>query len=243
MYAINPIISIFAPIIAGGLATSHIIYLWVICIISFTIVFGFTFKQEDFSITYSLRESFKVLAPIRIPIFIEGVWEAVLFAFIPLSTLHFISSPAGYGQYLGYLSLIGTTAGLLLGHYSEKLGKRSFLLWPISITLALATIGLFYGLQSLTVWIVVTSIIQFVVPIFWNITTALMIDQNFDLKVAFPGREVVLAFGRMIGLIFTYICVIKSQPGLLLIILSLVILSLPTYLHYHTNISKKYSYL
>lgn len=242
MYAVNPVISIFAPIIAGGLAMSHINYLWAICLTSFVVAFWFTSKQTDFSLSYSLKKSIEVLAPIRVPIFIEGVWEAVLFAFIPLSTLHFISSPAGYGQYLGYLSLIGTVAGLLLGHYSDKLGKRSFLLWPVSITLSLATLGLWYGLQSLFTWVVITSIMQFVVPIFWNLTTALVVDQDLDLKVVFPGREVILALGRMLGLIFTYLCVTNDQPGFLLITLSLVILLLPTYLHYHSKITKKYSY-
>jgi hypothetical protein len=243
MYAINPAISIFAPIIAGGLAVSQINYLWVLCVLSFIVVFGYTATPEDFSISYSLKKSYKILAPVRVPIFIEGIWESVLFAFIPLSTLHFITSPAGYGQYLGYLSLIGTIAGLLLGHYSDKLGKRSFLLWPICIILSFSTIGLFYGLKTLAIWVLFTSIIQFVLPLFWNITTALLIDQNLDLKVAFPGREVILALGRMIGLIFTYVCIINSQQGLLLVILSIVIMILPIYLYYHANISKKYSYL
>lgn len=243
MYAVNPAISIFAPIIAGGLAVSQINYLWILCILSFIIVFGYTSKPEDFSITYSLKESIKVLAPVRVPIFIEGIWESVLFAFIPLSTLYFIMSPAGYGQYLGYLSLIGTIAGLLLGHYSDKLGKRSFLLWPICIILSLSTIGLFFGLKSLAIWVLFTSIIQFILPLFWNITTALLIDQNLDLKVSFPGREVILALGRMAGLIFTYLCIMYSQQGLLLAVLSIVIMGIPIYLYYHTNISKKYAYL
>jgi hypothetical protein len=243
MYAINPIISIFAPILAGGLAVSNIKYLWLICIFSFLGVIFYTSQPEDFSILYSLKDSFKKLAPVRIPILIEGFWESVLFAFIPLYTLHFISSPAGYGQYLGYLSLIGTFAGLLLGHYSDKLGKRSFLLWPICIALAISTVGLIYGIKSLTIWIIFTSIIQFIVPLFWNITTALLIDQNLDLKVVFPGREIVLATGRMMGLIFTYISIINSQINFLLFTLGLVIMVLPVYLYYQQNVSKKYSYL
>lgn len=81
------------------------------------------------------------------------------------------------------------------------------------------------------------------IPIFWNISTALMIDQNLDLKVAFPGREIVLAFGRLLGLAFTYICIINSQINLLLISLALVILALPAYLYYESKITKRYMYL
>lgn len=243
MYAVGPAISIFAPIIAGFLATTNINLLWILSLVSFGLAYGLTFKQTDFSVSYRVTKSLAILAPVRVPIFLEGVWESVLFAFIPLSTLHFISSPSGYGQYLGYLSLIGTIAGLLLGRYSDKLGKRSFLLLPICLVLSLATVGLFFGLSSLFVWIVVTSLIQFTVPIFWNITTALMVDQNLDLKVAFPGREIVLAFGRLVGLAFTYICILNSQTTFLLIALALIILALPIYLYYQSKVSKKYKYL
>lgn len=242
MYAISPAISIFAPIIAGLLATSNINYLWFISLLSFGLAYSLTFRQTDFKITYQIIGSLRSIKAVRIPIFLEGIWEAILFAFIPLSTLHFISSPAGYGQYLGYLSLIGTIAGLLLGHLSDKIKKRSFLLTPISLILAFATVGLIFGLKSFSIWILITSLIQFMVPIFWNISTALMIDQNLDLKVAFPGREIVLAFGRLLGLAFTYICIINSQINLLLIVLALVILTLPVYLYYESKITHRFVY-
>ena len=242
MYAVSPIISIFAPLLAGILATAHINYLWLISLLSFGLAYGLTFRQNDFTISYSLTHSLREIRSVRIPIFLEGIWESIIIAFIPISTLHFITTTAGYGQYLAYLSLVGTIAGLLLGHFSDKIGKRSFLLTPISIILALSTFGLIFGLKSLPHWIVVTSIIQFMIPVFWNITTALMVDQNLDLKVAFPGREIVLASGRLLGLAFTYICIINSQINLLLITLALVILSLPIYLHYQSRVSKQFVY-
>ena len=242
MYAVSPVISVFAPLLAGFLATYHINYLWMISLLSFCLAYAFTFKQVDFKITYRLSQSLQSIRAIRIPILIEGIWESVIFAFIPLSTLYFISSPAGYGKYLAYLSLVGTIAGLLLGHFSDKSGKRSYLLTPITLILSLSTIGLIFGLKSLPIWIIITSIIQFMIPIFWNITTALMVDQNLDLKVAFPGREIVLAFGRLLGLAFTYICITNSQINLLLIVLALVILSLPVYLYYQSKITKQFAY-
>lgn len=242
MYAISPIISIFAPLLAGALATAHINYLWLVSLFSFGLAYALTFRQTDFAISYSFTHSLRAIRSVRVPILLEGIWESVIFSFIPISTLHFITTTSGYGQYLAYLSLIGTIAGLLLGHFSDKIGRRSFLLTPISIILSLATAGLIFGLKSLSLWIIVTSIIQFMVPVFWNITTALMIDQNLDLKVAFPGREIVLAFGRLLGLAFTYICILNSQINFLLIVLALVILSLPLYLYYQSNISKQFVY-
>lgn len=242
MYAVSPAISIFAPLLAGSLAMSNINNLWLICLLSFFLAYYLTSKQTDFQITYNIRTSIQAIRATRIPILLEGIWESVLFAFIPLTTLHFISSPGSYGQYLAYLSLVGTVAGLLLGYSSDKRGKRSYLLTPISIVLAILTIAMIWGTKSLPIWIIVTSAIQFMIPIFWNISTALMVDQNVDLKVAFPGREIVLAFGRLLGLAFTYICILNSQINFLLIVLALVILSLPLYLYYQSNIAKQFVY-
>lgn len=242
MYAVGPAIAIIAPLVAGSLAISHINYLWLICLLSFCLAYTLTYRQADFQISYKLKSSFTTIRAIRIPILLEGIWEAIIIAFIPLSTLHFISTPAGYGQYLAYLAFIGTIAGLLIGHFSDKFGRRSFLLTPISVILTLATIGLIFGLKSFAYWIIVTSLIQFMIPIFWNITTALMVDQDLDLKIAFPAREIILTFGRLLGLAFTYICVINSQINLLLIVLALVIISLPIYLHYQSKIARKFVY-
>lgn len=243
MYAVSPAISIFAPLLAGSLAVSNINYLWLICLLSFGLAYSLTFWQTDFKITYNIFESLQSIRSVRIPIILEGIWESILFAFIPLTTLHFITSPSGYGQYLAYLSLVGTIAGLLLGHFSDKIGKRSFLLTPISFILSVLTILMIWGSKSLPLWILVTSAIQFMIPIFWNISTALMIDQNLDLRVAFPGREIVLAFGRLLGLAFTYFCIINTQINFLLIVLALVILALPMYLYYQSKVAKNYTYL
>ncbi len=243
MYAVSPAISIFAPLLAGSLAMSNINYLWIICLLSFFLAFYLTSWQPDFQITYHVRTSITAIRATRIPILLEGIWESVLFAFIPLTTLHFISSPGGYGRYLAYLSLVGTVAGLLLGYFSDKRGKRSYLLTPICLILALLTLSMIWGARSLPLWILVTSAIQFMIPIFWNISTALMIDQNLDLKVAFPGREIVLALGRLMGLGFTYICIINNQTNVLLITLALVILALPLYLSYQSKIAQNFHYL
>ena len=157
MYAVSPIISIFAPLLAGTLATSHINYLWLISFLSFGLAYALTYRQADFTISYRLARSLHEIRSVRIPIILEGIWESVIFAFIPISTLHFITTTAGYGQYLAYLSLVGTIAGLLLGHFSDKLGRRSFLLTPISLILSILTILLIWGSKSLPLWILVTS--------------------------------------------------------------------------------------
>jgi hypothetical protein len=243
MYAISPAISIVAPLVAGTLAVNNINYLWLLALASFVVAYSLTFRQPDFRVDYTLSKSLKSIKSTRIPIFIEGVWEAVLFAIIPVLTLNFITDLGNYGKYLAYLSLVGTIAGLILGRYTDKYGKRSYLLWPISITLSILTLALIMCQQSLIAWILITSLIQMVIPIFWNIMTALVVDQGADLKIVFPGREIILATGRLVGLSCTAYLVSIGQINIALFLLALVILTLPAYLHYQSKIIKKYHYL
>lgn len=242
MYAVSPIISIFAPLVAGYFVMTNINNLWITATVSFVVAYLLTYLQKDISINYKLRESLDSIRSTRIPILLEGIWEAILFAIIPIFTLNLINTASGYGQYLSYLAVVGTIAGLLIGHYSDKIGRRSYLLWPICITLSLSTIGLIYSQYSLLWWVVVTSVIQFVIPIFWNIITALVVDQGGDLKVIFPGREIVLALGRLLGLSLTYLLVINSLTHIALMLLSITILLIPFYLYYQTKVLKQYSY-
>lgn len=243
MYAISPSISIVAPLLAGTLAVNNINYLWLLALISFGVAFALTYRQSDFVVDYTLAKTLDEIKSTRMPIFIEGVWESVLFAIIPVLTLNFISDVGNYGRYLSYLSLIGTIAGFILGRYTDKYGKRSYLLLPISITLSILTLTLIYCQQSLIAWIIITSMIQMVIPIFWNIMTALVVDQGADLKMVFPGREIILATGRLVGLSCTAYLVSIGQVNIALLLLALVILILPAYLHYQSKVLRRYTYL
>lgn len=243
MFAVSPAISIVAPLLAGFLATTDINYLWGLALLSFVLAFSLIARQPNFKIKYTLAQSFQAIRSTRIPIFLEGIWEAVLFAIIPILTLNFITDLGEYGKYLAYLSLVGTLAGLFVGRYTDQHGKRSYLLWPISFALALLTLALIYSQESLALWVVTTSLIQMIIPIFWNIMTTLVVDQGGDLKVVFPGREITLAAGRLLGLSATAYLVSIHQTNLSLYILALVIIALPFYLHYQSQIVCNYKYL
>lgn len=243
MYAVSPIISIFAPLLAGFLAVTNINYLWGVAVISFLAAYILTYPVQDFQIKYHLSESLNTLASTRIPIFVEGVWEAVLYTIIPILTLNFISGTAQYGQYLSYLAVVGAIAGLATGKYTDIKGRRSYLLLPICIILSALTLLLIPAQLSITLWIVITSLIQMIIPIFWNITTALVVDQGDNLKVVFPGREIVLALGRLVGLSLTAFLMYYHLINIALVVLALTICSLPLYLYYQSQITKRFTYL
>jgi len=110
--------------------------------------------------------------------------------------------------------------------------------------MALTTFFFLFATKNLTLWIVTISIIQFLLPLFWNVSTALVVDAHPNLRVAFPGRELVLAVGRVTGLLFASISfVFEKSPSTIFIVLGITLLLYPTVIYWNRNISKKYTYL
>jgi len=243
MYAVGPAISIVAPLIAGILATLNLNMLWYASILSFLVALYTVRKQTNFRISYKLKESLEELKPTRVYILLEGIWEAVIISVIPIYTLKFISTPLGYGKYIAYLSLAGLIANIILGKLTDKLQKRSIFIYPVTILLAVLTIALSYSLFSIYAWIVITGLIQFLIPIFWNITTAFVVDKHANLETAIPGREILLAVGRILGLGITYLGFRYNYIQPTFIVLAIAILLLPTTLFWNTTIKNKYTYL
>jgi len=243
MFAIGPVISMGAPILAGIIATYNINWLWVVSFISFLGVLYSITRQANFTIKYNIVQSLKELKSTRVFIFLEGIWEAVIISIIPIYTLRFLTTPLEYGKYIAYLSLAGLVASLMLGKISDKIQKRSVFLYPITIALAILTIALSFSMTNIYYWIVTTGLIQFCIPIFWNITTALVVDKHSNLHLAIPGREILLAVGRMIGLGIAFLGFEYGHVQNTFIFLAVIMLCFPLILFWNTSISKKYIYL
>ncbi|MFZ2193255.1 MAG: hypothetical protein WAV31_03350 [Candidatus Moraniibacteriota bacterium] len=244
MFSLGPIINILAPLASGYIANISFTLLWILAIVSFFVCIFFAEKQESFRVSYTVKNALREIRATRLFIFIGGIWEAIPFGIIPVFTLYFIKDPLPYGAYLAYLSLIAVFANLVLGKITDRIQKRSIFLYPITIAMALITFLLYFSIDNLYLWIVATSLLQFVLPLFWNISTAMVIDTHSNLELAIPGREIMLTSGRIIGLLLTFLSLlIEKTPKDIFIFLGFVILLYPTLLFWNTRITKKYSYL
>lgn len=244
MFSIGPVINFIAPLASGFIASVNLNLLWILAIASFFVMLYFIKNQEDFHVTYSIKNTLKEMKATRLFMLIEGIWEALPMGLVPIFTLYFIKDPLPYGAYLAYLSLIAVLANLTLGKFTDKIQKRSIFLYPITITLAIITFLFYFAINNLTLWIIATSLLQFFLPLFWNISTAMVVDSHSNLRLVIPGRELMLASGRIIGLFITFISLtFEKTPKDIFIFLGLVMLFFPTILFWNTRISKKYSYL
>lgn len=242
MFAIGPIIAIVSPLTAGYLATINLNYLWLITGVSFIVAIVAVKYQQESVFRYNIQKSLAYIRPTRLLIFLEGIWEAIVLSFTPIYTLFFFSTPLSYGKYLAYLAVLGTLAGLFVGWFTDRIKKRSVLLYPITILLSLFTALLIPAINNLTLWVVINGLIQLVLPIFWNITTALVVDQHPKLEVAMPAREIVLGVGRLLGVTLTLLGFYLNQIQPTIIFLALIIILFPLILFYRTKIAKTHSY-
>jgi uncharacterized membrane protein YjfL (UPF0719 family) len=244
MFIAPSMIGVVAPLLAGFLTQINLFVMWLVSFISFCISFYLIRLQENFRISYRIGAVMHEIKATRVFIFIEGVWEALVFGVIPIYTLYFIKTPLGYGTFLSYLALVSIVANFTLGRITDKLQKRTVFLYPLTIIMAGTTISFITVRSDITIWIVLTGIIQFLLPLFWNISTAMVIDAHSNLHLAIPGRELTLALGRIIGLIMAYLSfTVEKSPHYIFIVLGLILFVYPAKLFWNTKISKNYSYL
>ncbi|MBU1085844.1 MAG: hypothetical protein ABIJ43_02555 [Candidatus Beckwithbacteria bacterium] len=242
LFSLAPIISLIAPLVAGFTANFNYLYIWIFSLIFFLLSFYLSRKQYNFKIQYKI--SFKEIKPTMVFTFLEALWEPLVFTVIPVFSLFFIKSPLYFGAYMSYLSLMSVIANLTLGKLTDKLQKRIVFLYPLTILMAVVTFLFPFALTKIIWWLVITGIIQFFTPLFWNLTTSMFIDTTKDIRTGFVTRELVLSIGRAISTILIAInFYFQTKPTFIFYYLGFIMLLFPIALFYNTKISKRYNYL
>lgn len=244
LFSLISLVSLTAPLVAGFLAQINYLFIWVLSGVFFLIPFSLVKSQRSFTVSYSLKSSIREIKATRLFLFLQGIWESMIFAIIPIFSLYFIKSPLYYGTYMAYLSLMGILANLLLGRYTDKKQKRIIFLYPLTLIMAITTFFFPLAISRIIWWIAITGVIQFFSPLFANISTAMVVDAHLNLRQAIPAREFLLSAGRILGLVITFINFkFQSKPTYIFYFLGSVMLLYPLLLFYNTKISKKYTYL
>ena len=158
LFSVYPVIALIAPLAAGWLAELDYIYIWILSALFFGISFYLIKFQVQIKFNLDLKRDFAYLKPTRLIVFLQGVWETLIFGLIPIFTLYFITTPLAYGSYLSYLALVGIIANLLLGKMSDSKQDRLRFLIPVTVLMGLVTIISPLALNRLTLWLIVTGI-------------------------------------------------------------------------------------
>ena len=244
MFGVGPVMHIVAPLIAGYIASQNINLLWIFSFFFFLWAYYLTGKQEDFRVRYSIQNSLRELRATRWFIFLQGVWEALYFGIIPFYTLIFIKEPLFYGTFIAYLALIAAVSNLVLGRFTDKIQKRSVFLYPLVGAMIIVTCLFAWAVKDINLWILTTGLFALTLPTFWNLTMALVVDAHSDLNVAIPGRELILAVGRVLGLTAVLVSFYYERtPFYIFFFLAGALVLFLIILYWNTRISKKFKYL
>ncbi|MDO8487207.1 MAG: hypothetical protein Q7S45_02865 [Candidatus Curtissbacteria bacterium] len=244
MFSFGPIISILAPLLAGFFARVNISLNWLFSVCLFLICILLVKSQKDFYLKFETKASLQYIKPTRSFIFIGGIWEALVLGIIPVYTLFFIKTPLNYGIFLSYLGVIAVVSNLLFGRFTDRIQKRSVFLYPITLAIALVTFLFVLAAKNIYLWIILAGTISFLLPFFWNVSTAMIVDAHENLRMAIPARELTLGSGRAIGLLIVFLSFfVEKSPKYIFIFLGFVMLLYPLNLYWNTKIKKKYQYL
>lgn len=243
MFSLGPIISVIAPIFAGILTNIDINSIWIVTFIIGATSLYISTKQENFLIKIDLVKSIKEIKFTKWLLLAEGVWEALLFSSIPIFTLVFIKTYVGYAIFVSYLAAIGAIANIIFGRMTDKIKKRAIFLYPTTILLGIVTMFFPLAVSNYILWIVLVSIINLILPIFWNLSTAIVVDSVTDTDSAMPAREGILATGRIIGSTLVLLSLIyETEPKNIFIVLGASILIYPMIMFWNSKIKKYINY-
>lgn len=244
MFSVGPIVSVVAPLLAGFLAQKNYWIVWILSGIFLIITFYLARIQKSYTVKYSLKSAMKEVDSTKDFIVIQGLWETMRFAIIPIYGLFFIKTPLGYGTYIAYLSLSSVVANLMLGKITDKKQKRMVFLYPIAFIMAGVTFLFPLATSNVVYWIILSGILQFFIPIFANLMLTAVVDNHSDLQLAMSGREIFLNIGRVLGMILVIASFyLEKTPFYIFLILGSILFLLPLNLFWKTKLTKKYSYL
>ena len=236
MFSVYPVIAFVTPLLAGWLAEMSYLYIWYGSILFFLTTLFLVKFQTRFTFHLNLRQDLIYLKPTCLIVVLEGLWEPIVFGVIPVLTLNFIQTPLAYGAYFSYLGLVAILANLFLGRLSDKLNRRLRFLIPTTILMGLETMVLPWATSRLIFWLLITGIIEFLSPLFWNFSTAYFIDRQPDSNRSMPAREWILSVSRAVGFILVFInFYLQAKPTYIFYLLGAVMLLYPLVLVYNTR--------
>lgn len=236
MFSVYPIIALIAPLAAGWLAEINYAYIWYGSIIFFFISLSLVKFQARFTFNFNLKHDLIYLKPTWLIVIFQGLWEPIIFGVIPVFTLNFIQTPLAFGTYFSYLGLVAILANLFLGRLSDKLNRRLRFLIPTTILIGVGTMMLPLATSKLIFWLIITGMIEFLVPLFWNFSTAYFVDRQPDNIRSMPAREWLLSVSRMIGFLLVFFnFYFQTKPTMIFYLLGGVMLLYPAVLIYNTR--------
>lgn len=225
-YAVGPVLSLFAPTVAGfiaGILGFPALYLTAILVFVSALVLTALFVEDrkfDFDFFSAIRE----VSGLRSLIFMEGFSAAVIVSVtLPIMLLLFADTPLAFGGFTSLATLFSVLAAFFTANLSDKMKVRRSFLLPVAAAFALASILTSQAIE-LSIFFIGFALVNFFSRIFFPLPLALAVDNSKFLAGTMLAREFILNAGRLCGALAGYFLISFSDIRLVLLVQGLVLL-------------------
>ncbi len=129
----------------------------------------------------------------------EGVWQGVFWLAVPLGLMINLVGNEGYGAFYSFLGLLGGTAALLVGRWSDRKGSRG----PVVVASALAggsfSIAAALVTGNLALWTAFMGLVYFSIYVLFPFTFTVVTERSASCAEAMTVRELLTNIGRVFG--------------------------------------------
>jgi len=225
-YSLSPMLSLFAPGLAGIIATSAgfpALYLFTMAILGLAFILTMRFV-EDKEYSVDFRQCVKSISGLRTLIFMEGFAAAVIVqATLEVMLLLFIDKPAEYGGFISLVTVFAILSTFITAKLSDKIKKRRHFLLPVALLFGLSAV-LASQAPDISAFFIGFGLVVFFSRIFFPLPLALVVDNTKSLPESMAGREFFLNLGRFSGAILGFAVFLYSDIRTVLLLQGLVLL-------------------
>ncbi len=225
-YAIGPLLSLFAPAVAGFIAALlgyPSLYLFSLALFALSIALTLAFV-ENRSYRFDFMKGLRAVSGLRSLIFMEGFSAAVIVSVtLPLMLLNFVSNPIEFGTVTSLLTIFSLLATFFTAGLSDRMKNRgSFIIPSIACFAASALIA--SQMIDLAIFFIFFGLVNFFSRIFFPLPLALAVDNSKSLHDTMLVREFMLNVGRLSGTLVGYAIFIFSDLRTVLLLQALMLL-------------------
>jgi len=136
----------------------------------------------------------------RLLLVFQGMIEATQYTMLPICTTTYLTSPMRFGLFFSVVALVGSTANLIIGRWSDRVGNRSRMIYIGCTIMVLGALGL-SSAHDLLQWSLFAGAFQIGFTMALPYFLAVTLDASPTAEDAFVVREWSSNGGRIVTML------------------------------------------
>ena len=199
---ITSLLSLLLPPIAGYVAQQFgytAVFLASVVLMFIPLCISFTMPHHE--LEFDPASAAARHKKLRSILLVQGIFDTISLAAIPLFVLLFIDSEIQLGFFLSYIGLAGVAGSFILAKIADKHHTRKVFVYPLTILLGTLLILLGFSAGNFYLFLVVSGLLSTVTVLMAPFFVTMVFDNYRNVTEAVIAREMMLALGRVVGML------------------------------------------